>query len=594
MSFDSCFLKLNNISVRPVEETDENLNMLTAYNKGGVGYFEYHDDYKVIYISNYISKVCQIDFSAEITFFEVVCRILSKNEQFVFLSHMKEIIDGVEYKKYILTLSLEDEDAPFEFTITKIKKDIYVGTMNEMDRKMLHANNMEKSSITIEQIFNSVSLPAYYYDLNGNILLKNQFHNNGLSYIHSLLETHSQDKKIDLSRYPGIHFFEKTHYSSTHDKFEIHFELNQINTINNVHRIIVQEGSKASGIIYIHEDITDIRSDDNQLNKLIKANELIIEIKDLVDHVHDLNSMYDYLLSKIHTVIPSAKRACVLKLDQDDNMFISASYGFTDEYVDSVKLPFKNSFANSSLNNDYTKSVILNDIQEKYSTLYPDINKNTIGFKFESNMTAPLVVNGVLYGLLSVDSDKNNIFDAIDLNLFDYLKVQIERAIVKFKKISRVKRDSIIDPLTGIFNRRHLMDLFSQYLEKGHLHDKKFAFVLFDIDKLKRINDNFGHVAGDKVIKQFAFVSSNEIRETDVIARVGGDEFIGLFWDISEDVLTQRLNRWQELLKLETIQYESHDILTKFSYGISMYPDDGRTFEELLKKSDAKMYTQKL
>jgi len=321
---------------------------------------------------------------------------------------------------------------------------------------------------------------------------------------------------------------------------------------------------------------------------------LIIEIKDLVDQVNDLNSMYNYLLSKIHIVIPSAKRACVLRLDNDKNMFITASYGFAEEYVKSVKLPFSDSFANSSLKNDYSKSVILNDIQDKYSLLYPDINENTSGFTFESNMTAPLVINGALYGLLSVDSDQNHVFDAIDLNLLDYLKVQIERAIVKYKTISRVKRNSIIDPLTGIFNRRHLMDLFDQYSDDAHQLNSKFAFVLFDIDKLKNINDSFGHVAGDKVIKQFAFTVSNQVRETDIIARIGGDEFIGLFWNISKEVLTSRIKGWQELLELEAIDYENNKIITKFSYGISVYPDEGKTFEELLKESDTKMYIQKL
>lgn len=594
MSFDKCFLKLNDIGVLPIEETNENCYMLTAYDKGKVGYFEYHSDEKVMYISNYIAEIWGVNSTEYFTFFEVVCRVLSKKEQFVFLNHMKDIVDGIEFKKFTLKLSLTDKEMCFEFALNKVKKDICVGTMKEKEIIIMQVNDTIEPSIAMESLFSSISLPICYYDLDGNLLMKNSHHNKKNSDINSLLEAHLHDKTFDVSQYPWIYFFKNTHYSCTHNKFEVHFDFNHVKTIYNIHRLAIQDISGDIGIIYLHEDVTDVHSDDKQLNKIIKANELIIEIKDLVDSVLDLNSVYDYLLTKIHTVIPSAKRACVLKLDNENNMFITASYGFTDEYVDSVKLPFENSFANSSLKNNYSKAVILNDIQQKYSILYPDINKNTVGFKFESNMTAPLVINGVLYGLLSVDSDENHVFDAIDLNLFDYLKVQIERAIVKFKKISQVKRESIIDPLTGIFNRRHLMALFSQYLEEGQQLNIKFAFVLFDIDKLKTVNDSFGHVAGDEVIKQFAFIASSEIRNTDVIARIGGDEFVGLFWDISEEVLTRRLNRWQELMELQTIQYENHEILIKFSYGISMYPDDGKTFKELLKKSDAKMYTQKI
>jgi len=376
-------------------------------------------------------------------------------------------------------------------------------------------------------------------------------------------------------------------------KFEIHYERKSIKKINVIHRVNMHSSELEPGILFLHEDASDIHVDDRQLTKILKANELIIEIKDLIDHVNDLNSMYDYLLSRIHTVIPSAKRACILMLDKNSDMYITASYGYVDDYVSSVKLPFENSFVNSTLKGDYTKSVVLNDIQEKYASIYPDINDNQYGFHFESNMVAPLVINGMLYGLLSLDSDKNNVFDDVDLNLFDYLKLQIERAIIKFKKMSRVKKDSIIDPLTGIFNRRHLLDLFEQFCEDATQMNKTFALVLFDLDKLKTVNDSYGHLAGDKVIKQFAFVSSSEIREIDVVARIGGDEFVGLFWDIDKDVLTEKICRWQEILMTQTIDYDNKKIKTQFSFGLSIYNEDGKTYEDMMRVADKKMYIQK-
>ena len=595
MSLDNCLLKLNNIKVFPIRKTDETHYMITAFDNSEVGYFEYHSDKKVMYVSDYITEICELNFSEEITLFEIVNNIFNKQEQFSFLKEVKAFVDGSDSRTYNLSISSNNKMRMFEFAVKRVEHSSnYVGTMRNIDAIISRNDLFSNTSTQLDMVFRSIPLPVYYYDLNGNLLFENMYQKEEFATMNMLIEKHVHGDKLNVTQYPWIHFFEMTHYSSTHNKFEIHFDLNQNTTLYMIHRVVIQNGIDEVGLLYLYEDVTDVHSDDKQLNKLIKANELIIEIKDLVDQVNDLNSMYNYLLSKIHIVIPSAKRACVLRLDSDDNMFITASYGFAEEYVNSVKLPFSDSFANSSLRNDYSKSVILNDIQDKYSLLYPDINENTSGFTFESNMTAPLVINGALYGLLSVDSDQNNVFDAIDLNLLDYLKVQIERAIVKYKTISRVKRNSIIDPLTGIFNRRHLMDLFEQYSDDAQQLNSKFAFVLFDIDKLKKINDSFGHVAGDKVIKQLAFTVSNQIRETDIIARIGGDEFIGLFWNISKEVLTSRIKGWQELLELETIDYENNKIVTKFSYGISVYPDEGKTFEELLKESDTKMYTQKL
>ncbi len=184
-------------------------------------------------------------------------------------------------------------------------------------------------------------------------------------------------------------------------------------------------------------------------------------------------------------------------------------------------------------------------------------------------------------------------FDDVDLNLLDYLKLQIERAIVKFRQLRKVKRNSIIDPLTGIYNRRHIIDLLNQYIEDAHKEEQSFAFVVFDLDKLKKVNDSYGHVAGDQIIKQFAFIAEKEIRDVDVIARIGGDEFVGIFWGINKDILIKRLTRWSEILSLHPIKYEGNTITTNFSYGIAYYPNDGDDFETLLRVSDKKMYEQK-
>lgn len=79
----------------------------------------------------------------------------------------------------------------------------------------------------------------------------------------------------------------------------------------------------------------------------------------------------------------------------------------------------------------------------------------------------------------------------------------------------------------------------------------------------------------------------------DVFARIGGDEFVGIFWDIQEDVLIKKIEQWKRTFDTHPIVYEGYEMITQFSYGIAELIRDGQTFEELLNQADKRMYQQK-
>jgi len=182
----------------------------------------------------------------------------------------------------------------------------------------------------------------------------------------------------------------------------------------------------------------------------------------------------------------------------------------------------------------------------------------------------------------------------VDLYLLDYMKIQIERAIEKYRNYRIIKKDSNEDSLTGVSNRRHLLSAIHRFKENSDLENKPFFFVLFDIDKLKKINDKYGHICGDLVLKQFALVAKNHIREYDFVARIGGDEFVGLFYNITQDVLIERLNAWKEYFSMNMVEYKENEIHTKFSFGIAKYKEDGIDFNDLMEQADKKLYEHKL
>lgn len=160
-------------------------------------------------------------------------------------------------------------------------------------------------------------------------------------------------------------------------------------------------------------------------------------------------------------------------------------------------------------------------------------------------------------------------------------------------KYDKLKERNIMDPLTEIYNRGSGIRFLKEQLEICKKSDKELTICFIDINDLKVINDTLGHKQGDKLIKTIVESIKGNIRETDVISRLGGDEFIVIFpgcnMDYGERVL-RRIKKELKGLKL----FEEYDYNISFSYGFSEYDGNLKiTVEELLDNADKQMYLNK-
>jgi diguanylate cyclase (GGDEF)-like protein/PAS domain S-box-containing protein len=149
------------------------------------------------------------------------------------------------------------------------------------------------------------------------------------------------------------------------------------------------------------------------------------------------------------------------------------------------------------------------------------------------------------------------------------------------------------DPVTGLRNRHFLLDQFAGAIARARRHDKLLAVLFVDLDGFKRINDDHGHAAGDKVLAEAGRRIADCIRTTDTVTRFGGDEFVVLLEDIGDrqtaahlaQVIGERLSAPTDLA--------GGKIRIGASIGLSLFPDDGDTPETLLRVADAAMYEVK-
>uniref|UniRef100_A0A7C3UNK9 Diguanylate cyclase n=1 Tax=candidate division WOR-3 bacterium TaxID=2052148 RepID=A0A7C3UNK9_UNCW3 len=150
-------------------------------------------------------------------------------------------------------------------------------------------------------------------------------------------------------------------------------------------------------------------------------------------------------------------------------------------------------------------------------------------------------------------------------------------------------RDAFIDDLTGIYNRRYLLQWVEDELKKCRRYRLPLSIILIDLDNFKNINDTLGHLTGDKVLRLFGQFLKMAIRESDIITRYGGDEFVVLLPNTPKEQVEFVGTRLLEDIKKNKFQ----DIEISASIGVATYPDDGLTWEDLFTTADRRLYIAK-
>ena len=179
--------------------------------------------------------------------------------------------------------------------------------------------------------------------------------------------------------------------------------------------------------------------------------------------------------------------------------------------------------------------------------------------------------------------------------------VEISRDITNYLAIMEELRDqernyhhlATHDPLTGLANRRLFEEQSVDIISKAKRDSREFALLYIDLDQFKKINDSLGHLIGDKVIIDVAKRFENHIRSRDLIARLSGDEFIVVMESGGEHEKIATLARHLIDTLKDPILVDGHELYIGASIGISLFPHDGDTLNELLKNADAAMYTAK-
>jgi diguanylate cyclase (GGDEF)-like protein/PAS domain S-box-containing protein len=161
------------------------------------------------------------------------------------------------------------------------------------------------------------------------------------------------------------------------------------------------------------------------------------------------------------------------------------------------------------------------------------------------------------------------------------------------RKVEKLIRVATHDGLTGLPNRSLFMDRLGQALRQAKRREEGFALAVLDLDRFKAINDRFGHLAGDALLRVVGRRLQQCVRESDTVARLSGDEFALILVGAGERAVVARILDKVLSAVSVPVRFEHHALHVGLSIGACLYPRDGKSGQELHKRADAAMYAAK-
>jgi len=207
-------------------------------------------------------------------------------------------------------------------------------------------------------------------------------------------------------------------------------------------------------------------------------------------------------------------------------------------------------------------------------------------------LAVPAMFNHDLIGLIAVADSPIN-YEKRDLDTVEQFASLFALAAQKKQAQDHIAHLAHHDPLTGLINRHIFPDRLAQAMILSQRHHKKIALLYVDLDKFKQINDVHGHLAGDAVLKEVASRLRGLLRNSDTVARMGGDEFVVILHDISSKTAVNNVVKKIIATLTSPILFHETRFTIMVSIGISIYPDDDKQIDALLQKADKAMYQAK-
>jgi diguanylate cyclase (GGDEF)-like protein len=210
----------------------------------------------------------------------------------------------------------------------------------------------------------------------------------------------------------------------------------------------------------------------------------------------------------------------------------------------------------------------------------------------EGAVCVPMIAQGDTVGVLTLVPDVE--YSPELVVLAESLGERFGLTIANLRLRDRLRDQSIRDPLTGLFNRRYLEETLTRELNRAERTTRPLGLLVIDIDHFKRLNDTYGHDAGDAALAEVGRLLGKSFRTSDIACRYGGEEFVIVLPEAAKGFAATRAESLRQAVKELRVSARGAPISAlSISIGVAHFPDDGRTPEDLLRAADVALYAAK-
>jgi diguanylate cyclase (GGDEF)-like protein/putative nucleotidyltransferase with HDIG domain len=220
------------------------------------------------------------------------------------------------------------------------------------------------------------------------------------------------------------------------------------------------------------------------------------------------------------------------------------------------------------------------------------LNDPTKFSTLRSALAIPLEGLAGVVGVLALYHAETDAFTSDHLRILLAISSKMALAIENALKYEQAESSAVTDYLTGLPNARSLFLQLDREMARCKRDSTSLVVMVSDMDGFKQINDRFGHLEGNRVLRLFAQALKESCREYDYVARMGGDEFVVVAPGLTAEAAAKKAESLRELARLAGREVCSEDILS-LSVGQALYPEDGKDAEALLAEADRRMYIEK-